>query len=331
MRADLRTFRRGRTLLVVAILMAFGAGVAWLAQYYEQGPAWAVGLHRPLLGASALAFVSWIGFQVLGAILARAGRPRGARSLVHLQSVAAIVVVLVATGAAVGGLQTALLSLGLVGFGLTLALQRPILALAGWATLVFGGAVREGDRIQVGDVTGDVLDINLFNTRIWEVGSPGSATPGRPTGRIRTLSNAAFLEDAVANSTNDTATVFDEFVVNVAFESDQALAQRLLVEVGSGVLNPGVHKAMAEAYRRLARGLTIEAEFPDAPFVLAESKPSWMEYRLRYLVDARRAGRIQSALAKAWQEASADHAQRLLPIYPRMQQMAIQGDGSPRP
>ncbi len=330
MKADVRTFRRGQALLFIGGLLLLSGLIAWLAGHYEKGPAALHGAYRPLLGTAALAFIIWIVFQVLGAVLARTGSPLGATNLAHLQSVAAVFVVLVTAGALMGGLQAAILSLGLVGFGLTLALQRPILALAGWATLVFGGSVREGDRIQVGDVEGDVLDINLFTTRMWEVGSPGSPTPGRPTGRIRTLSNAAFLEDAVANSTSDTATVFDEFVINVAFESDQDLARQVLVDVGRSVVDDDIHKQMAVAYRRMTKGLTIEAEFPDAPFVLAESKPSWMEYRLRYLVDARKAGRVQSALSQAWLDASAAHPDKLLAIYPRMQQMAIQGDGTPR-
>ncbi len=331
MKADARTVRRGRALFVIGAILLIAGAATWVLRYYERGPTQLHDAMQPLLAAAALAFARWLGFQVLGLVLARTGRRRGAQSLVHLQSVAAVVVVVVAVGALAGGLQAAVLSLGLVGFGLTLALQRPILALAGWATLVFGGSAREGDRIQIGDVAGDVLDIRLFTTRIWEVGAPGSATPGRPTGRIRTLSNAEFLEKAVANSTNDTATVFDEFVVNVAFESDQDLARKVLLDVGRQVVDGAVHKEMAGAYRRLTRGLSIEAEFPDAPFILTESKPSWMEYRLRYLVDARRAGRVQSALSQAWLEASAEHPDALLSIYPRMQQMAIQGDGKPRP
>ncbi len=329
--ADTRTLRRGRSLLVISALLLLAAGASWAAGFYGWGPARLHGVFPSLLAIAALALGAWLGFQALGALLARAGRPRGARSLVHLQSVVAILVALLAAGAFVGGLQAAFLSLGLVGFGLTLALQRPILSLAGWATVVFGGSVREGDRIQVGDVTGDVLDINLFSTRIWEVGSSQTRTPGRPTGRIRTLSNASFLEDAVANSTNDTATIFNEFVVTVAFESDQAMARQVLLQVGQEVLDISIHRRMAEAYRHLTKGLPIEADFADEPFVLAESKDSWMEYRLRYLVDARKAGRIQSALTDAWITASAAHPERLIAVYPRVQQMSIGADGRPRP
>ncbi len=317
---------RGRSLLWLAVFLAAGAALSWAAGEAGRGPASLRGAWPTLAGSAAFALGVWLLF--LGAhAVAKRSHPHAARSLVHLQTLASAIVAVLALGAVVGGFQTALVSLGLVGFGLTLALQRPILSMAGWASLVFGGSVRVGDRIRVGDLTGDVLDITLFTTRLWEVGQPGSPTPGRPTGQVVTVSNAVFLEKAVANATGDTPIVFDEFVVNVAFESDQALARRLLQDVGAQVVNPDQHQQMARTYRRLTRGLSLEANFPDKPFILAESKPSWMEYRLRFLVDARAAGRVQSRLTDAWNEATARHPEQIRPIFNRTQTQRIDADG----
>ncbi len=321
-------FVRGRSLLWLSGILVAGAALSWGAREAERGPASFQQAWPTLAGSAAFALLVWLLFRAAYAV-AKRSHPDGARSLVHLQTLASAIVAILVVGAIVGGFQTALVSLGLVGFGLTLALQRPILSIAGWASLVFGGSVRVGDRIRVGDLTGDVLDITLFTTRLWEVGQPGSPTPGRPTGQVVTVSNAVFLEKAVANATSDTPIVFDEFVVNVAFESDQALARQLLEQVGRQVVDSAEHEKMARNYRRLTRGLSIERNFPDRPFILAESKPSWMEYRLRYLVDARTSGRVQSRLTDAWNEATAQHPDRVLPIYNRTQSQQIDASGRP--
>lgn len=282
------------------------------------GPTFLVGA----LGTSALAIL----FQAMHVGLVRR-KKQATRSLGQLQVVATAIVLVVLTIAIMGDLSSALISVGLVGFGLTLALQRPLLALAGWATIFFGGMFREGDRIQVGELEGDVLSITLFTTRLWEIGSDRS--PGRPTGRILSLSNAVFLEQPVANATSDTAVVFDEFVVNVAFEADLALARRLLLDVSKDILNPGRHEEMAKVYRRLTQGMQMEAVFPDQPFILMESRPSWMDLRLRYLVEARKAGAVQTRLTEAWAAAAGQHPEAIPAIYPRTQTMPIAGDGRP--
>ncbi len=321
---------RGRSLLWLGILLSLASAASWLAREFEWGTPGIQSAWRPLTGFAAVAFALW-GLFLLTAQALRTKRPDAARSLIHLQTVVSAIVALLALSAALGGLQSALVGVGLVGFGLTLALQRPILALAGWASLVVGGSARVGDRIRVGDLQGDVLDVTLFSTRLWEIGGAESNTPGRATGRIVTVSNAVFLEQAVANATSDTPTVFDEFVVNVAFEADLNLAKQLLETVGADVLDLAKHQQLAKKYAKLTQGLAMEKHFPHAPFVLMESKPSWMDLRLRYLVDAREAARVQTHLTEAWTAASAPHAEVLPQVYPRSQPQAIGPDGRARP
>ncbi len=319
---------RRRTLIWLALLfwLTTGLAYAWTAgaaRHLLPAAPHAVSSNTTVLLAAALATTGLaLLFRVMEATLAK--RAEGGRSLNQLQVVAAAVAVVVVAIGLLGDFSTALVSVGLVGFGLTLALQRPLLALAGWATIFFGGMFREGDRIQVGTLQGDVLAVTLFTTRLWEIGATG-----RPTGRIMTVSNAQFLEEPVANATSDTAVVFDEFVVNVAFEADLELAKRLLQEAGDDVLDASRHEELAKTYRRLTKGLRMEAVFPDRPFILMESQPSWMDLRLRYLVDARKASMVRTRLTEAWTAKSAPHGDAIPPVYPRSQPMRIGGDGRP--
>ncbi len=319
---------RGRSLFWLGSALVAISAAAWWAAVQDFGTVGFQEIRQETLAAGAAALILFGMFMVAGRLL-HPRRPDAARSLVHLQTMASAFVAIGALAAIAGGFQSALVGLGLVGFGLTLALQRPILAVAGWASLVAGGSVRVGDRIRVGELTGDVLDITLFTTRLWEVGDKDSNTPGRPTGRVVTTSNAIFLEKPVANATSDTPVVFDEFVVNVAFEADLALAKRLLMEAGREVVDYGHHTNLAKSYRRLTKGLAMESDFPNHPIILEESKPSWMEYRLRYLVDARRAGRTQARLTRTWTELCVPHEEALPQVYPRSQPQAVGRTGRP--
>lgn len=320
---------RRRTLLWLAILLWLAAASAAAARWgIDQDrlahPAWS-----SWADAATVLFVAAVTTSVLAAVFRtmhaqmRRRRIRAARSVGQLQAAVAIVIVVVLVAVLTSDVSSTLISLGLVGFGLTLALQRPILAIAGWATIFFGGMFREGDRIQVGRLEGDVLAITMFTTRLWEIGAADTRSPGRPTARILTVSNAVFLEEPVANATSDTSIVFDEFAVTVAFEADMDLAKRLLQEVAHKILDPARHEESARQYRRLSKGMRMETYFPDAPVILMEEDTSWMALRLRYLVDARQAGAVRTRLTQAWAATTAAHPDALPPAYPRSQVMRL--------
>lgn len=221
---------------------------------------------------------------------------RDMQSLSALETVAAVIVVVFLVAETFGSFAGTLLSLGLVGFGLTLALQRPILAVGGWSAILFARLFRVGDRIEVEKMAGDVLEINLFTTRLWEV----DIATGRATGRMLTVSNALFLEKAVANATADLPHVFDEFAVTIAYGSDLRAAETLLRRVGGEVLDAERQTAMAAAYERATHGLPIDTAFPRAPMVIVALQPGGVEMRLRYLVDARHRSHVRTAMAETW-------------------------------
>jgi hypothetical protein len=320
-------------LLAALVVGAAASATTWLL--VRQGaladePPW-----TQVAGFAAFLVPAALGTLAVLAAFAVAQRALGAqpareKALRSLRALAVFVVLLVAAAGGLGGLGSAILGIGLVGFGLTLALQRPILSVAAWANIRLGRMFQEGDRIEVAGLEGDVLEIRLLTTRLWEVGAPTSRTPGRPTGRMRIVSNALFLEQPVANATSDTATIFDEFAVTVAYEADIQLAKRILRETSQMVVNPATHHAAAVEYQRMTRGMSMERHFPKEPVISMHLEPDWIELRLRYLVDARQRGAIRSALAQAWQDAIAPHAERLPNVYRRMQVQATGADGRVR-
>lgn len=329
---------RPTALLTLALLVAAGASATY--QWALRNDRLPEEINTPheitlvLLAGALVAVVLHAVIRGAGAALQRRGAAGASLTLTPIETIVAILVALVVGIAVFADRGTALASLGLVGFALTLALQRPILSIAGWAAIRFGRLFREGDRIEVQGIIGDVVEIKLFNTRLWEIGSRdsplrwgGHVSPLRPSGRIVSLSNATFLEQPVANATADIPYVFDEFVVTVAYEADWRLAERLLHDIAAQVLDLRLHAEAAAHYEALVQNLPIDTEFPREPAVLLSLEQSWIEMRLRYLVDTRRRSRVRNELAVAWQEASARHSDRLPNVYPRSQPMQVGPDG----
>src|SRR5690242_5147304 len=59
---------------------------------------------------------------------------------------------------------------GLIGAGIAFALQRVITAVAGYFVILRGKTFNVGDRIVMGGVRGDVIDLSFMQTRIMEMG-----------------------------------------------------------------------------------------------------------------------------------------------------------------
>src|SRR5207244_8946127 len=111
--------------------------------------------------------------------------------------------------------------LGLVGFGVTLALQKPLLAAVGWLNINAQGLYTVGDRIKVKEVRGDVLKVGLLTTILWEI----EGELGRPTGRRVSFGNQLVLEKPIVNYTADLPYNWNMLHIAVAKEADWDLAE----------------------------------------------------------------------------------------------------------
>lgn len=94
-------------------------------------------------------------------------------------------------------LRALALSVVAIAAAIVIATKELILCLTGGLLKASSGAFAIGDRIQIKDFRGDVIDQNLFVTQLLEVG-PGKLTHQR-TGRLLVLPNALFLSEPVIN------------------------------------------------------------------------------------------------------------------------------------
>src|ERR1043166_6271185 len=78
---------------------------------------------------------------------------------------------------------TAVVSLGLISLLLGFALQTPISSFIGWVYILARAPYRVGDRIKIGDLRGDVIDVSYLDTTLWEFGGQYLSTD-HPSGRV---------------------------------------------------------------------------------------------------------------------------------------------------
>ena len=193
------------------------------------------------------------------------------------------------------GFQTLSTFLGLLSAGLAIALQDPIVNLAGWLFLIWRRPFDVGDRIQIGDLRGDVIDIRIFQFTLMEIGSWVDAE--QSTGRIIHVPNGKIFREAQANYTKGFEFIWNEIPVVVTFESDWRKAKGILHEIG-GRHGEKLSKTAEEQVRKAARKYMIFFTHL-TPIVYTRVVDIGVELTIRYLCEPRRR---RSSSQEIWEE-----------------------------
>jgi small conductance mechanosensitive channel len=257
--------------------------------------------------------------------------PKGMMAFALMQIGVFFVTVIAALGVMVGDVRALVGSLGLLGLALSWALQAPIESFAGWLINVLRGYYRVGDRIEVGEVYGDVYRIDVLTTTVWEVGGPGkSVTGAQPTGALITFPNSDVLRSNIINYSKDFPFIWDEVTFGIANESDLAYAQRTVQKVAENVLGEVMPKSI-QSYRKLLRRVGLDYDIADRPQAFFSLTESYTNCTVRYLVAVRERRRWSTALIKAISEefSKDEHKGKIVTAYPRAQILLTEIDSEP--
>ena len=119
-----------------------------------------------------------------------------------------------------GGLTVAL---GVAGAGIAFALQEVIASVAGWLAILFAGFYKTGDRVQLGGIKGDVIDVNVLRTTLMETGQ--WVDGDLYNGRIVRIANSFVFKEPVFNYSGDFPFLWDEIKIPVQFGSNYEKAR----------------------------------------------------------------------------------------------------------
>lgn len=125
-------------------------------------------------------------------------------------------------------LRTLALSIVAIAVAFVVATKELILCVIGTILKTVSRSFELGDRIQIKEFRGDVIDQNLLATTIMEVG-PGKITHQR-TGRTLVIPNAMFVSEPVINESFTHDYVFHVFTIPFKREDDWHAAQLAFLE-----------------------------------------------------------------------------------------------------
>ncbi|MCF8710173.1 mechanosensitive ion channel family protein [Rhizorhapis sp. SPR117] len=185
--------------------------------------------------------------------------------------------------------------IGAVGAGIAFALQEVIASIAGWVALSFGSFYKPGDRVQLGGIKGDVIDIGILRTTLMEIG--GWVDGDQYNGRMVRVANSFVFKEPVFNYSGEFPFLWDEFKLPVRYGSDWKLAQGLIEE--AVLANVGNYaKQSEELWNHVARRFMIE-QARVAPMVTLVATDNWIEFTARYIVDYKARRSTKDAIMRA--------------------------------
>src|SRR6266581_225590 len=209
----------------------------------------------------------------------------------------ALLIALVAVSIIFVNWYAALTALGVGSIIIALAVQTPMKSFIAWIYILVRQPYRVGDRIKIGDATGDVIDVGYLDTTLWEFG--GHYISGdHPSGRVIRFPNEKVLDEIVWNySWPLFPYIWNEIKFNVAYQSDL----KFIAETMQRVVEEEIGEEMMErvgVYRQvLARTPVDELEVRERPRVIFRvDDNTWIDAIVRYLVPPREAGPIKSRL-----------------------------------
>ncbi len=147
-----------------------------------------------------------------------------------------------------GDIGAIVTSLGLIGFGITFALQKPIMNFVGWLSIRFHKIFETGDRIRIQDIRGDVVEVNMMHTIVKSL----LEGTDQHSGKLVSIPNELVLTVPVENYTKDNNFVKAEIKISVTYESDWKKARDMLEQIVTEVTRKNVHRFKSNITKRIS-------------------------------------------------------------------------------
>ena len=179
--------------------------------------------------------------------------------------------------------------------GLAIALKDPLTNLAGWIFILFRKPFAVGDRVQVGEHTGDIIDIRLFQFTMLEIGNWVEAD--QSTGRIIHLPNGKVFMEPQANFSSGFEYIWNEIPVTITFESNWELAKKILEDLIAKYTVDIDVKAQKEIHEASKNYMIYYKHL--TPIVYIAVKPNGVQLTVRYLCNPRQRRGTENEI---WQE-----------------------------
>lgn len=185
--------------------------------------------------------------------------------------------------------------IGLVGAGLTVALQGFIVGFFGWFILMGRNGIRVGDWVEIEGVGGEVVEIGLLRTVLLETGSSGGS--GYPTGRQVAFVNSYAVSGHYFNFSTSGQWLWDELLVQVPAGEDSSKMVEDILQMVTQDTDKNARQAEQE-WERVTHRYGVKS-FSAAPSISVRPANLGVEIVVRYITRAQERYEVRSRLYQA--------------------------------
>ena len=195
--------------------------------------------------------------------------------------------------------ETLLVSYGLVAAGVAIALQDFFKNFMGGVLIFATGIYRVGDRIELNQKCGDVIDIGILYTTLLELKEWVAGE--QATGRLTMIPNGYVLSSAVNNYTKDNTFIWDEIAIPITYDSDWKEAVATIRRIVGQETKEMAERAEQEISKLKEKYyFTLKAVEPEIYVTLTDN---WIALHIRYITDVRQRRAVHNALGQLILEA----------------------------
>jgi len=250
---------------------------------------------------AAMLAVVFVGAEVWRrAVLRYAHEPRRRNQLLMVQKVTTWVLVALIVGLTfVTQLSSFATFAGLLTAGVAVAMQSVLVSIVGYFFLIGKYGIRVGDRVQIGTVSGEVIDLGLVRMHLMELSSQG---PLGATGRVVAFANSIVFQTSggLFKQISGVNFAWHETTLALPAAADYAaLKERLLAAVNDVVKQ--YHDEIVRQTQEIQKTTSsnVAAVATASPQVQLHFSASSVEAVVRYPVQLQHASEIDEQVSEA--------------------------------
>ncbi|HXH29271.1 MAG TPA: mechanosensitive ion channel domain-containing protein [Bacteriovoracaceae bacterium] len=188
---------------------------------------------------------------------------------------------------------------------LAFALQKVVTSFAGYFMIMRGNTFSVGERITMGGIRGDVIELNFLQRTIMEMGQPASVQGADPamwvkgrqfTGRIVTVTNDKIFENPVFNYTRDFPFIWEEISIPVKYSTDRKISEKILLESVTRHIEE-THNLSHPLRKKLDEKYDVKTG-DMVPKVFYRLTDNWLELSARFIVPEHGVRNIKDAISR---------------------------------
>lgn len=186
---------------------------------------------------------------------------------------------------------------GLLTAGLAVAMQSILVSIVGYFFLIGKYGIRVGDRVQIGSVSGEVIELGLVRLHLMELNDHGSMGP---TGRVVAFANSIVFQASggLFKQIPGVNIAWHEITLKLPSDCDSAQMKVKLLEAVTGVIQE--YSVEIERQTKQIQKTTASSSGGDAhPQVQLHFSISAVEALVRYPVQLQHAAEIDERVSRA--------------------------------